>query len=130
MSYFPTLVIKRLYSHWYWKTWWRPLNLSISSDYVYDSPPPNTYAKYLAPWCSGYHYCTYSFIKTWTHVLRRFKSCLTMAPAGNKVKRLSSGNHTTKTIHHHHHHQHHHHHHHQFIIIFKNYTSFVHLMFQ
>ena len=28
-----------------------------------------------------------------------------MAPAGNKNKRLSSVNHTTKTIHHHHHHQ-------------------------
>ena len=27
---------------------------------------------------------------------------LTMAPAGNKAKRLSSANHTTKTIHHHH----------------------------
>ena len=32
-----------------------------------------------------------------------------MAPAGNKAKRLSSINHTTKTIHHHHHHHHHHH---------------------
>ena len=28
-----------------------------------------------------------------------------MVPAGNKAKRLSSVNHTTKTIHHHHHHQ-------------------------
>ena len=27
-----------------------------------------------------------------------------MVPAGNKAKRLSSVNHTTKTIHHHHHH--------------------------
>ena len=27
-----------------------------------------------------------------------------MVPAGNKAKRLSSANHTTKTIHHHHHH--------------------------
>ena len=33
---------------------------------------------------------------------------LTMAPAGNKTKRLSSVNHTTKTIHHHYHHHHHH----------------------
>ena len=32
-----------------------------------------------------------------------------MVPAGNKAKRLSSINHTTKTIHHHHHHHHHHH---------------------
>ena len=28
-----------------------------------------------------------------------------MVPAGNKANRLSSVNHTTKTIHHHHHHQ-------------------------
>ena len=33
-----------------------------------------------------------------------------MVPAGNKAKRLSSVNHTTKTIHHHHHHHHNHHH--------------------
>ena len=67
-------------------------------------------------WCSGYHYCTTSFNKVWTQVRRRFISCswrvgdsqwwgsLTMVPAGNKAKRLSSVNHTTKTIHHHHHH--------------------------
>ena len=60
------------------------------------------------------HYCTTSFNKAWTHVLRRFKSCswpvgdsrwwgaLTMVSIGNKAKRLSSANHTTKTIHHHH----------------------------
>ena len=30
-----------------------------------------------------------------------------MVPAGNKAKRLSSVNHTTKTIHHHHHLHHH-----------------------
>ena len=30
---------------------------------------------------------------------------LTMVPAGNNVKRLSSANYTTKTIHHYHHHQ-------------------------
>ena len=34
-------------------------------------------------------------------------------PAANKAKRLSSVNHTTKTIVHHHYHHHHHHHHHQ-----------------
>ena len=28
-----------------------------------------------------------------------------MVPDGNKAERLSSANHTTKTIHHHHHHQ-------------------------
>ena len=65
----------------------------------------------------GYHYCTTSFNKAWTQVLRNFKSCsrcirdsqwwesLTMIPAENKVKRLSSVNHTKKTIHHHHQHQ-------------------------
>ena len=57
--------------------------------------------------------CTILFNKVWTQVLRRFKSCsrrrvgdlrwwgsLTIVPAGNKTKRLSSVNHTTKTIHH------------------------------
>ena len=34
-----------------------------------------------------------------------------MVTAGNKAKRPSSVNHTTKTIHHHHHHHHHHYHH-------------------
>ena len=28
------------------------------------------------PWCSGYHYCAVSFNKAWTQVLCRFKSCL------------------------------------------------------
>ena len=68
----------------------------------------------VVPWCSGYHYCTASFNLVWTQVLRRFKPCsqrvgdsrwwgsLTMVPAGNKAKHLSSVNHTTKTIHHHH----------------------------
>ena len=69
----------------------------------------------VAPWCSGYRYCRTAFNKTWTQVPRWFKSCsrrvgdsrwwvcLTMVPAGNKVKRLSLVNHTTKTfsIHHH-----------------------------
>ena len=31
---------------------------------------------FVVPWCSGYHYCTTSFNKAWTQVLRRFKSCL------------------------------------------------------
>ena len=59
------------------------------------------------------HYCTTSFNWVWTQVLRRFKPCsrrvgdsrwwgsLTVVPAGNKAKRLSPVNHTTKTIHHH-----------------------------
>ena len=77
-----------------------------------------TYSKktLVAPWCSGYHYCTTSFNKAWTQVLHRFKSCsqrvgdswwwgsLTMVLAGNKAKCLSLMNPTTKTIHHHHHH--------------------------
>ena len=74
----------------------------------------------LAPRCSGYHYYTTLLDKAWTQVLRRFKSysrrvrnsrwwgSLTMVPAGNEVKRLSSVNHATKTILHHHHHHHHH----------------------
>ena len=56
----------------------------------------------------GYHYCTTSFIKAWIQVLPRFKSCsrsvgdsrwwgsLIMVPTGDKAKRLSSVNHTTK----------------------------------
>ena len=61
--------------------------------------------KICALWCSDYHYCATSFNKFWTQVLRRFKSCsrwsvsLTMVPAGNKAKRSSSVNHTSKTIH-------------------------------
>ena len=55
-----------------------------------------------------------------TQVLRRFKSCsrrvgdsrwwgsLTVVQTGNKIKRLSSVNHTTKTNYHHNHHHHHH----------------------
>ena len=51
----------------------------------------------VVPWYSGYHYCTTSFIKAWTQVLRRFKSflrrvgdsrwwgSLTVGPAGNKA---------------------------------------------
>ena len=40
----------------------------------------------------------------------RWWGSLTMVLVGNKVKRLSSVNHTTKTMHHHHHHHHHHYH--------------------
>ena len=38
----------------------------------------------------------------------RWWGSLTMVPAGIKAKRLSSANHTTKTIHHHHYHLRHH----------------------
>ena len=60
------------------------------------------------PWCSGYHYCTTSFIKARIQALPRLKSCsrrvgdsrfwgsLTLFPAGNNAKRLSLVNHTTK----------------------------------
>ena len=69
----------------------------------------------VAPWCSGYHYCTTSFTLAWTQALHRFKSssqhvrdfqwwgCLKMVLARNKAKRLLLVNHATKTIHHHHH---------------------------
>ena len=65
----------------------------------------------VAPWCSGYHYCTTSCPEAWTQVLCKFKSCsrhvgdlrwwesLTMVPAGNTAKRLSSVNHPPKIIH-------------------------------
>ena len=29
----------------------------------------------LAPWCSGYHYCSTSVSKAWFQILRRFKPC-------------------------------------------------------
>ena len=63
--------------------------------------------------CHGYHYYITSFNKSWTQVLRRFKSrswlvrdsrwrgYLTMVLTGNKAKRLLLVNRTTKTIHHH-----------------------------
>ena len=67
-------------------------------------------------WCSGYRCCITSFSKASTQILPWFNSyswcveciCdgknLTMVPAGNKAERLSSVNHSTKTIHHHQHH--------------------------
>ena len=73
--------------------------------------PGKSESNILAPWCSGYQYFTTSFNKAWTQVLRTFKTCSwhvrdsrwwgspTMVPAGNMAKRLSSVNHTTKTIH-------------------------------
>ena len=71
---------------------------------------------HTSPWRHGYHYYTISFHKAWTQVLHKFKSCsrrvrdlrwcgsLTMVPARNKAKHLSSVSHTTETIYHHHHH--------------------------
>ena len=64
----------------------------------------DTYFSPRSQWCSGYHYCTTSFYKTWTLVLRRFKSCsrrvgdsrwwesLTVVPAGNKAKPYHKNN--------------------------------------
>ena len=79
-----------------------------------NNTPIRKQVAYVAPPSSGYHYCTTSFNIAWTQVLRRFclrhvgdSLCwgsLAMVPAKNKVKRLSSVSHTTKTIHHHHHH--------------------------
>ena len=75
-------------------------------------PPSNYNFLTFCLWRRGYHYCTTSFYEALTQVLGRFKSCsrrvgdsrwwgsLTMVPAGNKAKRLSSVNHTTITIHH------------------------------
>ena len=63
---------------------------------------------FVAPWSSGYHYCTTSFNTAWILALGRFKSCsrrvgdswwrgsLMVVLAGNKAKRFSSVNHTTK----------------------------------
>ena len=61
-------------------------------------------------WILATYCCTTSFNKTRIQVLRRFKSCkrrvrdlrwwgsLVVVPAGNKAKRLSSVDHTTKAI--------------------------------
>ena len=59
----------------------------------------------------NYHYCTTSFIKVWTQVLRRFISCSCVSEIRDgedlwqwswlEIRlRLSSVNHTTKIIHH------------------------------
>ena len=71
---------------------------------------------FVAPWCSGYDYCSTSFNKVWTLGSAQVQILLTACRrftmvsipdnvlAGNNAKRLSSVNHTTKTIHHHRHH--------------------------
>ena len=63
---------------------------------------------------SCYHYCTTSFNKSWTQVLRGFTSCLpcagnmqwwefpTIVPAWNRIYQLLLVNHSAKTIDHHH----------------------------
>ena len=98
-------------------------NLSQTWECTFNWISKIIYMTIMALLFSGYHYCITSFKKVWTQVLRRFRSCsrhvgdsrcwgsLTMVPAGNKAKRYSSVNHTTKTIHHlhiiiiNHHHQ-------------------------
>ena len=73
-------------------------------------------------------------VQTLLVVCQRFARVrsLTMVQHENKAKRLSSVNHTTKTVHRHHHHYHHHHHHHhhhyhqgtQFAYIIENILSY------
>ena len=96
--------------------------------------------------CSGYRYRTTSFNKAWPQVLAgsnparsvsEIRGSLTIIPAGNKAKHLSSVYHTTKTIHHHHHHHHHHHykyhhhhhHHYQIQLIFLSSTIWEEIQF-
>ena len=71
-----------------------------------------SFMRILTSCCCGYHYCTTSFKQILnsgsghgqTGDSRRWGS-LTTVPVGNKAKRLSLVNHTTKAVHHHHHHQ-------------------------
>ena len=73
-----------------------------------------SFVRILTSCCCGYHYCTTSFKQILnsgsghgqTGDSRRWGSLITV-PAGNKAKRLSLVNHTTKAVHHHHHHHHH-----------------------
>ena len=81
-----------------------------TSKFVYVMVPSFAF---VAPWCSGYS--TTAQLHSTKPELRfcagsnparrvgdsRWWGSLTMVPAGNKAKRLSSVNHTTKTIHHH-----------------------------
>ena len=101
--------------------WWQSTaHIAVLILYETLEPKSRKSNTLVVPWCSGYLYCTTSFNWAWTQVLRKFKPCsrrvgksrwwgsLTMVPAGNRAKYLSSVNHTTKLIHHHHHHHHHH----------------------
>ena len=65
----------------------------------------------MASWCSGYDYCTSKPVLRFyagsdsacgVSEICNGEGSLTMVPAGNKTKRLSLLNHTTKTIHHYH----------------------------
>ena len=56
----------------------------------------------MVMWCRGVVVITTARLHSTNPELRFCAGTLTMAPAGNKVKRSSSVNQTTKTIHHHH----------------------------
>ena len=82
----------------------------------------------MAPWCSGYHYCTTSFNKVSNSA--QAQTVLEICDGENlwqwfrleiRRKHLSSVKHTIKTIHHHH--DHHHHHYNNIIWFFKLNTS-------
>ena len=66
----------------------------------------------VTSWCSGYHYCTTPEVRfcacLWHVEDSRWWGFLTMVPAENKGKRLSSFSHTKNNNNHHHHHHHHH----------------------
>ena len=109
--------------HNYWDNIWRHYKTPSITFPRPTAPSPGPQPP--APWTFLWPSPQITFSRppnAWTQVLRRFKSCswrvrdsrwwesLTMAPAGNKAKGLSSVNHTTKTIHYHHHQ-------HQFITI-------------
>ena len=36
-------------------------------------------SRLMAPWCFGFHYCKNPFMKVWTQVLGRFRSCRSVA---------------------------------------------------
>ena len=77
-------------------------SLRINFDHIYHQRSPSQ----VAPWCSGYHYCTTSFSQAWIQVqilfavYRRFAMVriLTIVPAGNIAKHLSPVKCNTETI--------------------------------
>ena len=52
---------------------WRPLLFFYESD-IWWSYETKLHL-FVAPWCSGYHYCTTSFKKAWIQFLLRLNSC-------------------------------------------------------
>ena len=59
---------------------------------------------YVAPYCSGYHYCTTSFNQAWNQVLHRFNHARGLLEIyhGEDLLQWSRQKHSTKTIHHYH----------------------------